>query len=99
MAFADKLDAIKCFIADLARPFALYGTTVAGGIAIVETASKFEHPDPGAAGVFVGAILAGLGALYGAKAWETAQQGRHDADVKIAQAQQPSSDAGRPPPA
>lgn len=77
-------DQVKSFVGDLARPFAIIWTSGAAGIAIVELAK------PGInlieAAVYITAVLAGVAALYGAKAWENARAGKQSAEVAIAQA-------------
>lgn len=74
---------VKAFIGDLARPFAVMATSGAAAAAIVIIAQKTTSGD---GAVFVAAVFAGVGAIYGAKSWETAVQAKQDAQVKIAQA-------------
>lgn len=71
--------------ADLARPFAIYITAAAGALATVIVATKLEG-DAAAAAIFIGAVNAGVAALYGAKAWEKSQEGKHAASVEVAKA-------------
>jgi hypothetical protein len=78
-----RLEGIKAFVGDLARPFAIIGTTVGVNTALVMVASKLG-PDASAAAIFIGAAFAGLTTLYGAKAWEAVQAGKHTASVEIA---------------
>lgn len=85
------LDQAKAFIADLARPFAIYATAGAGAYAIVEVSARVTGGESGA--IYVGAVLAGLGALYGAKAWEVNKTSGHAAEVEKIRAQ------ASPPPA
>lgn len=67
------MDRIKHLIGDLARPFAIWWTSGAAGVAIV----RLARPDTDLAGaaVYIGAVLAGVAALYGAKAWENTKTG------------------------
>lgn len=78
-----RLEQVKAFIGDLARPFAIISTSLAGSIATVIVATKIG-PDASAAAIFIGAVYAGVGTLFGAKAWEVAQAGKHSASVEIA---------------
>lgn len=95
-----RVDQIKGFVADLARPFAIISTSAASAWAIVVIAYKVETGESGA--IFVGAVLAGLGALYGVKSWENAKAGGHSAEVeKVRAAQSPPpapADTGELPP-
>ena len=43
-------------------------------------------PDASAAAIFIGAVFAGVGALYGAKSWEMAQSAKQAATVEVAKA-------------
>lgn len=83
------LGATKRAIADLARPFTQYVTGGAAAIATVEVALKIDPQrlSLSEAAIFLGAVFAGVGALYGAKVYESVQTSRHSADVQIAQAQ------------
>lgn len=81
-------DQAKVFLADVARPFAIVATssavsiaTVDIGHAVAKRAGSFAE-----AAIYVTAIFAGLAALYGAKAWEKSQEGKHAATVAVAQA-------------
>jgi hypothetical protein len=70
------VDTLKAFIGDLARPFALYAVALATAKVICG----------GAPADVIGAAGLVLGALYGAKVVENIQQGKHDAQVAVAQA-------------
>jgi len=72
---------IKAFIGDLARPFAIYVTSGAAAIATVAIAYK-NSDGFSAAAIFIGAVYAGVGALYVGKAWENSQKAKADADVQ-----------------
>ncbi len=67
------MDQIKHLIGDLARPFAIWWTSGAAGVAIVRLARA--DTDLAGAAVYIGAVLAGVAALYGAKAWENTKTG------------------------
>lgn len=63
-----RLDAVKGFIGDLARPFAIISTSGSAAYAtgvIAHRVDSFEG-----AAIFIGAVYAGLAGLYGFKAWE-----------------------------
>lgn len=77
-----RLDQIKAFVGDLARPFAIISTSYAASHATIVIAYKVGSFSEAA--IFIGAVFAGVGALYGAKAWEVARTGKQAADVEIA---------------
>jgi hypothetical protein len=80
------MDQWKAFIGDLARPFAIYATS--GAAALATVAIAFKNDDGfSAAAIFIGAVYAGVGALYAGKAWENVKAGKSAADVEIAKAQ------------
>lgn len=79
-----RLEVIKSFIGDLARPFAIYAVAFATARAIVIIAKKVGTLAEGA--IYITAVLAGLAAIYGAKAWENAKAGKQAAEVEIAKA-------------
>lgn len=81
------LDALKAFIADLARPFSIYVTSGAAGVATVAIAFKVGNFAEGA--IFIGAVFAGLTGLYGLKSWEISKAGKHAAEVEVAKAKAP----------
>lgn len=71
-----RADAVKTFIGDLARPFAIYAVAST-------TAASISYRDAAEIGA-AGLILA---ALYGARSLENARQVQATADVEIARAQ------------
>jgi hypothetical protein len=77
-----RLDKVKAFIGDLARPFAIVSTSGAASVATVVIAVKVTSFGEGA--IFIGAVFAGVGALYAAKSWELNTQARQAAGVEIA---------------
>lgn len=77
-----RLDIAKAFIGDLARPFAIIATSYAAARAIIIVAGKAGDLTEGA--IYITAVLAGVGAIYGLKSWENAKAGRQAADVAIA---------------
>jgi hypothetical protein len=79
---ATHLDRVKGFIGDLARPFAIISTSLAASIATVIVAHKVDDFD--GAAIFIGAVFAGVGALYGAKSWEVAKASKHAAEIEVA---------------
>lgn len=78
----DRLDRIKTFIGDLARPFAIIATSFAASWATITVAYRVENGNDGA--IFIGGVFAGVGALYIGKAWEVAKTGKQSAEVEIA---------------
>lgn len=72
------------FIGHIARPFAIIATSFAAAWASVVAAYRIENGNDGA--ILLGAVFAGVGALYIGKAWEIAKASKHDAEVKIAEA-------------
>lgn len=84
-----RLDQVKGFVGDLARPFAIIVTSLSAaisGVVIATKVSTFEG-----AATFIGAVYLGVGALYGAKAWENAKTGGQAAQVEIAKAATPGT--------
>lgn len=77
-----RLDKWKGFLGDLARPFAIIATSFAAAWASIVVAYRVHNGNDGA--ILIGAIFAGVGALYIGKAWEVAKTGRQAADVEIA---------------
>lgn len=86
---ATRLDRVKSFIGDLARPFAIIATSFAASWATIVIAYRVENGNDGA--IFIGGVFAGVGALYIGKAWEVAKTGKQTAEVEIAKAK---SEAG-----
>lgn len=84
-----RLDQIKGFVGDLARPFAIISTSGSASVATVIIAQKVDGFD--SAAIFIGAVFAGVGALYGAKAWESVKASKSAADVEIAKATTPGA--------
>lgn len=77
-----KLDKIKSFIGDLARPFAIISTSASAAVSVIMIAKRVDGFEGGAA--FIAAVFAGVAALYGAKAWEVGTQAKQAANVAIA---------------
>lgn len=77
-----RLERVKAFIGDLARPFAIIATSAAASIATVIVSTRTENGNDGA--ILIGAIFVGVAALYGAKSWEVAKTSKQAADVEIA---------------
>ena len=80
------LDEIKGFVGDLARPFAIIVTSASASTATVIIALN-NKDGFSAAAIFIGAVFTGVVGLFGAKAWENAQQAKQTANVAVAQAQ------------
>lgn len=81
-----RLDQIKAFVGDLARPFAIIASNGAASIAIVKIAWTIAEKSSSweGAAVFVGAAGAYAGAMFGAKAWEVARTGKQATELEIA---------------
>lgn len=82
-----RLDAAKVFIADLARPFALYAMGLSSAWATVVISKKVEDGSDGA--LVVGAIGITLAAIYAGKAIEETRKSGHSAEVEKVRAQTP----------
>lgn len=80
-----RADITKAFIADLARPFAIYVTSGSAAIATVIIALRIKNMDFSAAAIFIGAVFAGVGSLYAFKSWENNTQAKQSAVVAVAQ--------------
>lgn len=75
-----RSDAVKAFIADLARPFAIYAASGSGAWATVVIADKVTTAEGGA---LVLGVLAGWGtALYAGKAFENTRIAGQNAEVE-----------------
>ena len=84
-----RLDAIKGFVGDLARPFAIWSGALSASISTVIIAIKVDGFE--GAALFIGAVWTGVGLLYGAKALEVASTGKQAANVEIAKATTPGA--------
>lgn len=84
-----RLDVAAAFIGAVARPFAIISTAAAASAATVIISLKVDSFGEGA--IFIGAVFAGVGALFGAKAWEVAKTGKQNAEVEIAKANAPTA--------
>lgn len=63
-----KSEMVKSFIGDLARPFAIYTTSLSASIAAVIVAGKVQNGNDGA--ITLGAIGGIVLGIYASKAWE-----------------------------
>lgn len=77
------LDPIAHFIGEIARPFAIMSTSFAAAWATITIAWKVDNGSDGA--IFAGAYFLGVATLFGAKAAEIINAGRHRRDVDVAQ--------------
>lgn len=66
-----RLDHVKSFVGDLARPFAIIVTSGGAAWATVVAAYRVQNGTDGA--LLLTAIFAGVAVLYGAKSWEVAK--------------------------
>ena len=83
-------DKVKAFVADLARPFAIYVTSASASIATIVIAMRITAMDFSGAAIFMGAVFSGVGALYGFKAWENNTQARQTAVIEVAKTTTPT---------
>jgi hypothetical protein len=79
---ASRLDKVKSFIGDLARPFSIIVTSSAAAWATVTMAYRVDGFE--GAALYIAAVYAGLAGLYGFKAWETTKTGGQAAEVAVA---------------
>ena len=84
-----KADQVAAFIGGLARPFAIIVTSSAAAVATVIVSTRTENGNDAA--ILMGAVYAGVSALYIGKAWENAKAGKQAAEVEIAKAQTPTT--------
>ena len=82
------IDAIKGFVADIARPYAIISLSSASAAAIVIIAHKVNGFD--GAALFIGAAMTGVAGLYASKSVENSQTAKHAANVEIAKAAGPA---------
>lgn len=87
---ASRVDQVKGFVADLARPFAIISTSAAAAWATVDIAQRVNTGEGGA--VLLGVVFGGLSALYVGKAFEVTRIAGHTAEVEKARV------ASMPPP-
>lgn len=83
-----RIDQVKSFVGDLARPFAIISSSYAASHATIVIAYKVNSFSEAA--IFIGAVFAGVGALYGAKAWEVARTGKQATELEIAKVAAPA---------
>ena len=76
------MEAVKLFIADLARPFAIISTSLAASWGIVVVAYRVHDGNDGA--LYIAASLAGVGAIYIGKSIEVFKTNRAAAEVEVA---------------
>jgi hypothetical protein len=69
----DTAERVKAFIGDIARPFAIYVTSGAASVATIMVAFRTDNGTDAA--LLIAAVYAGLGTLYGFKAWEVRGNG------------------------
>lgn len=77
-----RSERLAWFIGETARPLAIVVTSIAASIATVLVAMRTE--DGNDAAILMGAIFAGVGVLYGAKAWEAVKTKQSDTTVEVA---------------
>jgi hypothetical protein len=80
-----RSERLAWFIGETARPLAIVVTSIAASVATVLVAMRTE--DGNDAAILMGAIFAGVGVLYGAKAWEAVKTKQSDNTVEVAKAE------------
>jgi hypothetical protein len=98
-----RLEAVKAFLGDLARPFSLYASagaasvaTVLIGYAVLRGAMKGDLDLIGAA-AFIGAVWAGVAGLYWGKVVERNQEAKQTAFVEVAKTKAATANPPIPP--
>lgn len=93
-----RWDTFKGLVGDLARPFSIYVTSLSAAVVpvVIVVRTSPDRLDLIAAAALVGALYAGVGALYWGKAWENAKQGGQAATVEVAKAQAPPTPTDPP---
>jgi hypothetical protein len=80
-----RTEVVKSFIADLARPFAIITTSGSAAWATVTIANRVDGFE--SAALYIAAVYAGLGGLYGFKSWEKRGEAKSAATVEVVRAQ------------
>lgn len=80
------------FIGEIARPLAIVFTSFSASWAVVEVAAKVENGNDGA--LFIGAVFAGVGAIYIGKSVEVFK--KHQASAEVEKARGSAPHAGEP---
>src|SRR4051812_12360961 len=77
------------FVGNIARPVSIIATSLSAAIvpAVIVYRMAPDRLDLSAAALFVGALYAGVGGLYWGKVFENKESSKHDAQVKVAEAQ------------
>lgn len=81
------------FIGDIHRPVSLTALTLSGAYASCVVAHKVSDGNDGA--IFLAAVLAGTGTLYGFRSVENWRNRRTEADVAIAKVEKSSDQQNR----
>lgn len=83
-----KLEATSAFVGAIARPFSIIVTSASAAVtpAVIVWRIAPDRFDLIGAAAFIGALYAGVGALYWGKAWEVTKVGQHTAEVEKAKA-------------
>lgn len=95
-----RVDMIKGFVADLARPATFYAAAISGGYAVFRISAAVAEAIAAGKGsleggaLVLGTILTGVAGIYGLKAVEETRKAGHTAEVEKVRAGQSS-----PPPA
>lgn len=95
------LDTFERLVGNLARPFSIIATSFSAAVVPIVIVWRIapDRLDLVAAAAFVGALYAGVGALYWGKAWENQKTEKAKAEVEKARAAVPAAaDDGELPP-
>jgi hypothetical protein len=84
------VEKFKTLIGDLARPFAIIATSFGATWATITVSYRVETGTDGA--ILMGAVFAGVGALYIGKSVEVFKTHRATSDVEIARAAGPTGE-------
>lgn len=85
-------EGFRSLVGDLARPFSIYASAGSASVATVLLAygglrtAMAGNLDLLGAAAFIGAVWAGVGALYWGKAWEREKEAKHNATIEVAKA-------------
>ncbi|WP_337186567.1 hypothetical protein [Phenylobacterium sp.] len=91
-----RLAVLQTFIGEIARPLAIISTSFSASWAVIEVAHRVENGNDG--GLFIGAVFAGVGAIYIGKSVEVFKKSQAAADVEKARAKA-GAEAPAPEPA
>lgn len=77
-----RSERLAWFIGQTARPLSIMATSFSASIATVVVSTKVENGNDGA--ILIAAVFAGVGTLYGFKAYETWKSKQAETQVEVA---------------